>query len=78
MSLVASSALDADLRYDPKGSANEPLVWACHRIAEPWVAGSLVAEGQMMGYEVTQRFYEIGSPVGLEETRGYLQKVRSP
>lgn len=32
----------------------------------------LVAEGRMMGYEVTQRFYEIGSPAGLEETRAYL------
>ena len=29
----------------------------------------LVAEGRMAGYEVTQRFYEIGSPAGLEETR---------
>jgi NDP-sugar pyrophosphorylase family protein len=33
---------------------------------------SLVAEGRMAGYEVTQRFYEIGSPDGLEETRAYL------
>jgi NDP-sugar pyrophosphorylase family protein len=32
----------------------------------------LVAEGQMVGYEVTQRFYEIGSLAGLEETRAYL------
>jgi NDP-sugar pyrophosphorylase family protein len=33
----------------------------------------LVAEGRMMGYEVAQRFYEIGSPKALEETRLYLQ-----
>jgi NDP-sugar pyrophosphorylase family protein len=33
---------------------------------------ALVAEGNMVGYEVSQRFYEIGSPVGLEETRAYL------
>jgi NDP-sugar pyrophosphorylase family protein len=33
----------------------------------------LVAEGLMAGYEVTQRFYEIGSPTGLEQTRGYLE-----
>lgn len=32
----------------------------------------LVDEGQMIGYEVTQRFYEIGSHAGLEETRAYL------
>jgi NDP-sugar pyrophosphorylase family protein len=33
---------------------------------------ALVNEGRMAGYEVTQRFYEIGSPAGLEETRAYL------
>jgi NDP-sugar pyrophosphorylase family protein len=33
----------------------------------------LVAERQMIGYEVTQRFYEIGSPSGLNETRAYLE-----
>jgi NDP-sugar pyrophosphorylase family protein len=32
----------------------------------------LVAEGTMIGYEVTERFYEIGSPSGLEETRRHL------
>lgn len=34
--------------------------------------GDLVSEGQMAGYEVTRRFYEIGSPKGLEETNHYL------
>jgi N-acetyl-alpha-D-muramate 1-phosphate uridylyltransferase len=34
---------------------------------------ALVAEGQMVGYEVTQRFYDIGSPASLEETNAYLQ-----
>jgi NDP-sugar pyrophosphorylase family protein len=33
---------------------------------------ALVADGRMIGYEVSQRFYEIGSPRGLEETRAYL------
>ncbi len=32
----------------------------------------LVEEREMAGYVVTQRFYEIGSPSGLEETRIYL------
>ena len=32
----------------------------------------LVRRKQIAAYEVTQRFYEIGSPVGLEETRQYL------
>jgi NDP-sugar pyrophosphorylase family protein len=33
----------------------------------------LVAEGQMIGYQVTQRFYEIGSHAGLAETQAYLE-----
>jgi len=33
---------------------------------------SLVAEGRMVGYEVTNRFYEIGTPAALEETGRYL------
>ena len=33
---------------------------------------ALVSEGQMAGYEVTQRFYEIGSHAGLAETQAYL------
>jgi NDP-sugar pyrophosphorylase family protein len=33
----------------------------------------LVAEGSMAGYEVTQRFYEIGSHVGLAQTQEHLQ-----
>lgn len=34
----------------------------------------LVGEGRMIGYEVTQRFYEIGTPQSLEETRRHLQQ----
>ena len=33
---------------------------------------ALVATGNLAGFEVTQRFYEIGSPRGLEETRAHL------
>ena len=33
----------------------------------------LVARGQMVGHEVTQRFYEIGSPAGLAETETHLR-----
>lgn len=33
---------------------------------------ALVAQQQMIGYEVTQRFYEIGSQSGLKETTAYL------
>lgn len=33
---------------------------------------TLVRERAMIGYVVTRRFFEIGSPVGLAETRAYL------
>jgi NDP-sugar pyrophosphorylase family protein len=33
---------------------------------------SLVSEGRLLGHEVTTRFYEIGSPSGLAETRAFL------
>lgn len=42
-------------------------------LAELYTA--LVAGGRMMGYEVFQRFYEIGTPESLEEARGYLQSA---
>lgn len=37
----------------------------------------LVDEGRMIGCEVTRRFYEIGSPEGLEETRAYFSRRRA-
>lgn len=36
---------------------------------------ALVAEGQMIGYEVTERFYEIGTPAALAEADAYLRRV---
>lgn len=33
----------------------------------------LLAKGHLAGYEVTRRFYEIGSPEGLAETDAYLR-----
>lgn len=38
----------------------------------------LVDDGQMMGYEVHNRFYEIGTPVSLEEARQYLVSRATP
>jgi len=35
----------------------------------------LVNKREMLGYEVAQRFYEIGSFRGLEETRNYLEEL---
>jgi MurNAc alpha-1-phosphate uridylyltransferase len=36
---------------------------------------SLIDKEQMIGYEVTSRFYEIGSSLGLAETEEYLLKL---
>jgi D-sedoheptulose 7-phosphate isomerase len=36
----------------------------------------LLAEDQLAGYEVATRFYEIGSPAGLEETRAHIAGKR--
>jgi NDP-sugar pyrophosphorylase family protein len=38
----------------------------------------LLARGKLAGYEVSQRFYEIGSFAGLEETRALLADKESP
>lgn len=35
----------------------------------------LAARDQLAGFEVTERFYEIGSPEGLEETRALLGRI---
>ena len=37
----------------------------------------LANQGRLAAYEVTSRFYEIGSPDGLEETREYLASRRT-
>ncbi len=34
---------------------------------------ALVASGEMVGHEVTKRFYEIGSPAGLQEAEEFLR-----
>jgi NDP-sugar pyrophosphorylase family protein len=36
---------------------------------------SLIERNQLMGYEVKERFYEIGSPEGLAETDAYLAGI---
>jgi NDP-sugar pyrophosphorylase family protein len=40
------------------------------------VYARLLSEGQLEGFEVTERFYEIGSPDGLAETDAYLRGLR--
>ena len=45
---------------------------------DPWdlssLTGELAREGHLAGYEVTQRFYEIGKPEGLAETEAHLRR----
>jgi NDP-sugar pyrophosphorylase family protein len=36
---------------------------------------ALVASGEMVGLEVTKRFYEIGSPAGLQEAEDFLRRA---
>jgi NDP-sugar pyrophosphorylase family protein len=47
---------------------------------EPYDLGELTAalasNGKLAGYEVTRRFYEIGSVSGIEETEAYLRGLR--
>lgn len=40
------------------------------------VCRALSAEGRMAGYEVTERFYEIGSPAGLTDTAELLESLQ--
>jgi NDP-sugar pyrophosphorylase family protein len=42
------------------------------------VYGRLVAERQLAGYEMKQRFYEIGSPTGLQELDALLRTAKTP
>lgn len=44
-------------------------------LAELYTA--LVDERRMIGYEVTRRFYEIGTPASLEEARAYLMSRKA-
>jgi NDP-sugar pyrophosphorylase family protein len=41
------------------------------------IYGELLAEGELAGYEVFQRFYEIGSPEGLSDTRKHFMEKES-
>jgi MurNAc alpha-1-phosphate uridylyltransferase len=39
--------------------------------------GLLAAKGRLRGVEATERFYEIGTPEGLEQTRAYLTRSKA-
>ena len=42
------------------------------RTTWPTVYQRMLQRGELAGFEVKERFYEIGSVAGLEETRKYL------
>ena len=39
---------------------------------------AILADGELAGLEISQRFYEIGSPAGLEETARFIASQKSP
>lgn len=41
------------------------------------VVESLISAGELVGFEVTQRFYEIGSEAGYQETDEHLRSLRT-
>jgi hypothetical protein len=49
-----------------------------HREDQPFDLAALyqklLASGQLAGYEVPNRFYEIGSPAGITDTDAYLRR----
>ncbi len=63
LSLFQAAAFDSYVRDEPFDLAE--------------VMGKLVREKQLAGYEVRERFYEIGSPAGLAELESLLQS-KSP
>ena len=55
-------------------------IFAARRAGQPFdladLYGSLAAEGRLAGYEVSPRFYEIGTPQGLADTDAFLKGAR--
>jgi len=75
-------APDPDMRYIDYGlSILTPQALERWQDAESFdlaeVFTTLAAAGLLAGYEVTRRFYEIGTPKGLAETDQYLSGVRN-
>lgn len=60
LGVIAASAFG---NYPPEGRLDLAVVYQ-----------DLLARDQLAGYEVTQRFYEIGSVAGLEDTRRLLSR----
>jgi NDP-sugar pyrophosphorylase family protein len=56
------------VREYPEGSAFD--------LAELY--GGLAVRGMLAGYEIRERFYEIGSPAGLAETDAFIRRVSAP
>ena len=64
---AAAEAVDAAAELTT--TAAEHLARAVHDVR---------VDGRLAAYEVTSRFYEIGSPGGLDELRGHLESRQAP
>jgi NDP-sugar pyrophosphorylase family protein len=67
-----------EMRYIDYGlSLFKASVFESYSAGQPFdlaeVMGKLVREKQLAGYEVRERFYEMGSPAGLAELEAFLQ-----
>jgi NDP-sugar pyrophosphorylase family protein len=63
------SAFRREAFADAPADQPSDLAWLCQR---------LLAQDQLGGFEVFERFYEIGSPAGLEELRRHLGRPTDP
>jgi N-acetyl-alpha-D-muramate 1-phosphate uridylyltransferase len=63
--------IDYGLGVLSAGALTGPSFWEAFDLAD--VYGELAAEGRLAGYEVTHRFYEVGTPEGLAETDFFLR-----
>lgn len=75
--------LDPEMRYIDYGlSVVRSAVFSAYGVAEAFdladVFAGLSVRGQLAGYEVSERFYEIGSRDGLRETEEFLLQRAKP
>jgi NDP-sugar pyrophosphorylase family protein len=63
------SAFRREAFADAPADQPSDLAWLCRR---------LLAQDQLSGVEVFERFYEIGSPAGLDELRRHLRRPTDP
>jgi hypothetical protein len=68
--------IDYGLGVLDAGVARECAEGTAFDLAELY--GGLAGRGMLAGYEIRERFYEIGSPAGLAETDAFIRRVSTP